>query len=331
MAENNVTALEPRKSAVGTLRDYLMKTKGSLAGVLPKHLDPDRLVKIAIGAASRNPVLLQCTPISILHGVMEAGQLGLEAGSPLGHAYLVPFKNKNTRKYEATLIIGYRGLIELARRSEQVSSCEARVVHERDSFEVEYGLEMKLVHRPCLDGESGAIKFVYSVIRLKDRDALPIVEVMTKAEVDAVRQRSRASATGPWVTDYEMMARKTVLRRNMHYAPMPGPMQEAVEREDARDRGERVDLPFEPPAIDVDFSDATNPVEVPVSESRAAALKQKIKGEQNGKKITVEGADGEQLQPESVECDRRHDGPPCADPDCYLMSGDPEPDRSTDA
>ena len=108
-------------------------------------------------------------------------------------------------------------------------------------------------------------------------------------------------------------------------------LQEAVEREEARDRGERVDLPFEPPAIDVDFSDATNPVEVPVSESRAAALKQKIKGEQNGKKITVEGADGEQLQPESVECDRRHDGPPCADPDCYLMSGDPEPDRSTDA
>lgn len=324
MAENNVTALAP-KSAVTTLREYLTKAKPSLSAVLPKYLDAERLVRIVIGNASRNPRLLQCQPVSILHAVMEAGQLGLEAGSPLGHAYLVPFRNKkNGGRYEVQLIIGYRGMIELARRSDQVASCEARVVHAKDHFEVEYGVEPRLVHKPYLDGAPGDLKFVYSVIRLKDKDALPIVEVMTKAEVDAVRTRSRASGDGPWVTDYEMMARKTVLRRNMHYAPMPGPMQEAVEREEMRERGEAVDLPFEPPVIDVSETDETKPSEVSPNGSRAASLKDKLKGA----KKPVAQEEGSPIDAEGY-CDRKHAGPTCADPDCYLMTGDPEPDPST--
>lgn len=214
------------------MRSYLEQARTKLAEVVPKHLTPERLVRVAVAAMSRSPKLLLCTRESVLLAIMEAGQLGLEAGSPLGHAYLVPFEDRKRGQMVATLIIGYKGLIELARRSGQVSSCEARVVYERDTFDVEFGLTPRLVHRPHLGADRGQPVLGYAVIKMKD-GADAIVEIMTRAEIEGIRARSRAANEGPWVTDWEAMARKTVMRRAMKYAPMPTSVAEAMAHDDA--------------------------------------------------------------------------------------------------
>lgn len=304
-SNGNGKALAPQ-SAIGTLRAYLndARVKTQLGEVLPAYLKADRLVKIVVAAAQHNPTLLQCSRESILLSVMEAGQLGLEAGSPIGHAYLVPFRNRKTNKYEATLIIGYRGLIELARRSGEVASVEARVVHERDEFECAFGLTPKLVHRPYLNGDPGPMKLAYAVIRIKGTDNEPIVEIMSKSDIEAIRKRSRASDSGPWVTDYEQMARKTVLRRAMHYAPMPTVMAEVMAREDARDRGEVIDLPPESIAV----------TEAPKN-TRTESVKAKLKAA--SKHIEVQGPNGESISAEET--------PPHGDEE-FDPHGDPEPE-----
>lgn len=232
-AMNETKALAPRKRQQ-TLKDLLEKAKPALSQVLPRHLTAERVVKIALAATSRTPLLLQCTPQSILQAVMQASQLGLEPGSVLGSAYLVPFKNKNGTM-ECTLIPGYRGLIDLARRSGQIQSIEARVVYANDDFDYAFGLDVVLRHKPALDAEPGEIVAVYGVAHLKDGGVQ--VEVMRRAEVDAIRKRSRASGSGPWVTDYAEMARKTVIRRLCKYLPLSVELAAALEL-DAQASGE---------------------------------------------------------------------------------------------
>ena len=167
------TAIEPRKpSAISTLRDLLEKARPKLAEVTPKHLSADRLVRIAVASCSKTPQLLQCTPTSVLNAVMQAAQLGLEPGGPLGDAYLVPYKT------ECQLIVGYRGLVALARRSGQIISIEAHVVHEKDRFVCKYGLDAVLVHEPDWSADPGPVIAVYAVARLKDGGVQ--YEVMTK-------------------------------------------------------------------------------------------------------------------------------------------------------
>lgn len=224
---NNSGALAPRaKEQLATIKEYLEKAAPSFANVLPKHLTADRLVKIALAATSAKPELLACTPVSLVRAVMVAAQLGLEAGGVLGEAYLVPYGTV------CTLIPGYRGLISLARRSGQVSSIEAHVVRRGDIFKVRYGLNPTLEHEPNLDGfynedgeeeppgelgERGARAF-YAIARLTDGTTQ--FDVMSKAEVDAIRARSKAAHKGPWVTDYDEMGKKTVIRRLSKTLPM---------------------------------------------------------------------------------------------------------------
>ena len=247
-------AIVPNRDRIATLAQALGGKKDYLAKCLPKHLTAERVIKVALLAASRTPTLLNCTPESFVLAVIQASQLGLEAGSPLGEAYLVPYKD------QCTLIVGYRGLIALARRSGEIEAIEARVVHAKDTLKLAYGLDAELVHTPWmptppenldeLAGEAlaeweknahpGPMTAVYAVARLKG--GVRQVEVMTRAEVDAIRRRSRASGSGPWVTDYEEMAKKTVVRRIAKYLPMSIEMAAALDDADRRERGEAIDV-----------------------------------------------------------------------------------------
>ncbi len=230
------TAVVPTPTErMATLKDALDKARPSLAMVLPKHLTPERLIKIALVAASRNPVLLQCSQTSILQAVMQAAELGLEPSGVLGSAYLVPFRNRKTGQYEATLIPGYRGLIELALRSESVLRIEARVVRDGDTFELCYGTEPSLIHKPDFLESDGGMIGVYAVAYLKEGP--PQVEYMTKGQVDAIRVRSRSANEGPWVSDYEEMARKTVVRRLCKYLPASAGLNRALEAESEAEAG----------------------------------------------------------------------------------------------
>lgn len=209
------------------------RTKAQIALALPKHMTADRLARIAMTELRKTPKLMQCDQMSFLGAIMQCAQLGLEPGGALGHAYLLPFDRRQkqgnqwvTVATEAQLIIGYRGMIDLARRSGQIVSLSARAVHENDTFSYAYGLEEKLEHVPCEDGNPGALTHVYAVARLKDGGVQ--FEVMSKAAVDKVRAMSKSSDKGPWVDHYEEMAKKTAIRRLFKYLPVSIELQRAV-------------------------------------------------------------------------------------------------------
>lgn len=227
MSNDSPNAIVPAKKRLDTLRSMFERSKGAIADIVPRHLPPEKIARIVLSAASRTPELLNCTAQSIFLSAMQSAQLGLEPNTPLGHAYLVPFKNKNGTM-EAQFIPGYRGLILLARNGGEVTGMVSRVVYEGDKFEVEYGLDEKLVHVPSMTAGDGnrPIVAVYAVATLKDGTRQ--FEVMTKAMIDAVRNRG-GTRGGPWHTDYAEMARKTVIRRLCKSLPLSSEMVTALE------------------------------------------------------------------------------------------------------
>lgn len=212
-----------------TIKAALEKNKQAMAEVIPSYLSPDRLLSLALLSIRKTPALQEC-PISTLLGcVVEASRLGLELGGSLGQAYLVPFREKGQPM--AQMIIGYRGFVELMRRSGDVSSIRAVIVHQRDHFTLREGLEQVIDHVPYLEGDPGPMRFVYAVAKFSRSGDYQAV-FMTKAEVDTVRARSRAGASGPWSTDYEEMAKKTAVRRLAKLMPLTVEAAEAIERDD---------------------------------------------------------------------------------------------------
>lgn len=219
-------AIQQRENAaVLNFKTLLEQRKESLAQLVPKHLTVDRLMKVAVGALMKAPALQECTPASLMNCFIGAAEVGLEPGGVLGHAYLVPYKQT------ATLIIGYRGLIELMRRSGELASIRCVVVHEKDTFKLTEGIEQTIKHEPFLAGDAGPLKFAYCVAKLKDGSVQ--VELMTRHQIEEIRKRSRAGNAGPWVTDFEEMAKKTVLRRAAKYLPVASErFQKAIEIDD---------------------------------------------------------------------------------------------------
>ena len=235
-------------SPVVQFRDYLEKGKAQIANALPKHLNADRMIRLACTEFSKNPALQKCDAVSVFGAIIQASQLGLEIGV-MGQAYLVPFKNKQTGKTEATFIPGYKGLISLARRSGEVSSIETHIVYDNDEFDLQLGMDTAIKHKPYLDGARGNPKLVYGVAKFKDGGHH--FEWMTIADVHKIRSRSKSSSSGPWVSDYEQMVRKTLIRRMMHYLPMSIELAAAIDLSDAVDNGKRA-------AIDSDFTVVTD-------------------------------------------------------------------------
>ena len=228
-------------SKVGTIRAMLEKSKGELGKALPQMMGIERFVRISMTAVQRNPSLLDCTPQSLIGACMQAAQLGLEPDPVLGLAYLVPFKNQGT--LEVTLIPGYKGLIQLAYRSERVSAIRANVVRKDDHFEWHEGTDAKIVHRPKLlekvpEDQWHEVVALYCIALM--RDGATRAHVMSMAEVKAVRDRSpqwRKSKSGPWATDSLAMALKTPTRRLMKWIPLSVEAQRAVALDEIAESG----------------------------------------------------------------------------------------------
>lgn len=235
----------PEKSGQPTVSQLLEQLKPQIARALPKTVTPDRFARIVMTTLRTSPQLMQCDPQSLMAAVMLSAQLGLEPG-PLGHAYFVPYKR------EVTFIVGYKGIIDLARRSGEITSIEAREVCDGDFFEFEYGLEPKLRHKPA-DGDRGRPTHYYGVAHFKDGgyyfDVLPI------SEIEKRRERSAAKKSGPWVTDYTAMARKTVIRHMAPYLPLSAEAARAVEA----DEGLVTGLPLDDDEVQVSHHE---PIEV---------------------------------------------------------------------
>lgn len=237
------TALEVRRylespTTVAQMRELI-------PGIAAKYLTPERVVRIVSGAVSRSPQLLECEPRSIVVAVMDALQLGLEPAGPLRHAYLVPYKNGKTGRLEAQMMIGYMGLITLAKRADTIKACAAEVIYPGDEFRIELGPEMSVRHSPRLDGRSdySQIKGAYAWVKLADDQVL--VEYMTRDQIERVRAASKAGASdfGPWTKWWDMMARKTVIRRLVSRLPiMVTPeLADATQHDDDLEAGRIVD------------------------------------------------------------------------------------------
>lgn len=231
-----------------------------IKAVAPSNVDPTRLVRMALMSIAKTAKLAQCKPDSLLLQVCDAAALGLTCGGGTQEAYLVPFKDT------ATLIIGYRGLVKLARQSGEIASISAEAVYRGDEFDYELGLEPRLRHKPMGETDDNKITHVYAIAKFKDGGFQMVV--MTKSQVDKIRSRSRASDGGPWVTDYAEMAKKTAIRRLCKLLPLTVQAQEAISKSD--------DAEFGDMAID---GETQQPVTDKVDDAIAAAKARTVRSE----------------------------------------------------
>lgn len=213
--QNQVATKDPEKK---TMQQYIKNMEGEIKKALPSVITPDRFTRIVLSAISVNPQLGSCTPNSFLGAMMTSAQLGLEVNTPLGQAYVLPYRNKGV--LEAQFQLGYKGLIDLAYRSGEVEVIQAHVVYENDDFECEYGLNPNLKHIPA-DSDRGEPVKVYAVFKTKSGGFG--FEVMSMDDVKkhaAKYSKSYGSSYSPWKTNFEEMAKKTVLKRVLKYAPL---------------------------------------------------------------------------------------------------------------
>jgi recombination protein RecT len=221
MANNMIqakTAEMQQAPAKTTMQQYIKSMEGEIKKALPSVLTPERFTRMVLSALSTNPKLGTCTPNSFLAAMMAAAQLGLEPNTPLGQAYLLPYNNKGNMEVQFQL--GYKGLIDLAYRSGEVEIVQAHIVYANDTFEYQYGLDPKLVHIPA-DSDRGDPVKVYAMFRTKSGGSG--FDVMSMDDVRAhAAKYSKAYGTGfsPWKTNFEEMAKKTVLKKVLKYAPL---------------------------------------------------------------------------------------------------------------
>ena len=209
-----------------TMRDYVGKMSGAIEQALPTVITPERFTRMVFTALSTNPKLNSCTPDSFVGAMMTAAQLGVEPNTALGQAYIIPYSNHGT--LEAQFQLGYKGLIDLAYRSGEVSVIQAHEVYENDTFEYELGMDPKLKHVPATKNRGKVIAY-YAMFKTKDGGYG--FEVMSREDVEAHAQKySKAynSYSSPWKSNFDEMAKKTVLKKVLKYAPLKSDFARAV-------------------------------------------------------------------------------------------------------
>lgn len=219
--QQQVQAAQPKQNG---LQPYITKMLPAIKAALPSVITPERFSRIVTTALSSNPKLQQCTPNSFLGAMMQAAQLGVEPNTPLGQAYLIPYMNHG--KLECQFQLGYKGLIDLAYRSGEISTIQAQIVCENDEFEYSFGLEPTLKHVPA-KRDRGDATHVYAVYRKKDGGYG--YEVMSMEDIRLHAQKySKSYSNGPWKTNFEEMAKKTVLKKLLKLAPLRSDFQRGL-------------------------------------------------------------------------------------------------------
>ncbi len=216
--------------------------KEQIAHALPRHITPDRMIRLALTTFSRNPDLAKCDLRSIMGCIIQASQLGLEFDGVLGQAYMVPFYNNRKKQREAQLIVGYKGFLSLARRSGEVSAFFAHVVHQNDVFKFAYGTRSNLEHVPLLANRGDPIA-VYAVVALKDPIGASDFEVIGWEEIlkwqgKYASKSQNGEMYGPWVDHLEEMAKKTAIRRLAKRVPVSVEIQRAASLDEYGETGQ---------------------------------------------------------------------------------------------
>lgn len=192
-----------------------------IEAALPSMVSSERFQRVALTAFSANPALQKCDPKSFIAAMMQSAQLGLEPNTPLGQAYLIPYGT------HVQFQVGYKGMLELAQRSGKIKTIYAHEVRENDEFDIDYGLEQSLKHKPLLKGDRGDVIGYYAVYHTIDGGFSFVF--MTKEEVNEFAQKkSKTFNNGPWKTDFDAMAKKTVIKQLLKYAPISIEIQQAI-------------------------------------------------------------------------------------------------------
>lgn len=264
----------PSQKQRDKFKAYMVKMLPDIAQVLPKHLTPERITKLAAVAASKNYAIYDCSFASIAKAIITASQLGLEPDGTLGQAYIIPYDK------EAQLIIGYKGMIDLALRSGKVKSIEARLVYEHDSFECRYGLDADIKHSFTLDTIDGRGEIVgcYAVATLSDGSKQ--FEVLTMQDILAAKGSSKArNSESPWNKHFGEMAKKTAVRKLCKYLPVGVEFERVAAADSAADYGDPTSFDI----YDIDISDAIDEadesildVETPTKKSTADKIMAKL-------------------------------------------------------
>lgn len=208
------------------LRNLVDSNKAAIGASLPSGMSQERFARLLLTAANTNPDLFECDPRSFLAAGVACAQLGLEPNDARGLAYLVPFRDKRRGKI-VQVIIGYRGMMDLARRSGMVSSIQAFPVFEGDRFEYRLGLDPNLEHVPADDGDEDPAKltYVYAVAKIQGD---PQFAVLSRRQIDKVKAQFAKSDLSPWNSNFVEMACKTVLRRLCKMLPQTVEMANAM-------------------------------------------------------------------------------------------------------
>lgn len=239
-AEPTGTAVVKPTNNFVTLKNTLNSPdfQKELRSALPSHLTPERMARVAYTSYVTTPALQECAIDSIRMCVMEAAQLGLEPNGVTGLAYLVPFENKKTRRKECQLMLGYKGKIELARRSGQLLAIWAEVVYEKDVFEVQYGLHPDIKHKKFEGENPGPLTHAYAVAIMKDT-TIRMFAVLNRREVMKRKSASRAATSdySPWAKWEEAMWIKSAIHALGKLLPMSVEYREAFEKDELREIG----------------------------------------------------------------------------------------------
>lgn len=248
----------------GNFKSILASQWDKIAAVMPENMSKERMFQLAVSAYNSTPQLAECTTVSMLSCIMKCAALGLEpsAVDGLGRAYILPYRNRKTGKYEAQFIMGYKGMIDLARRSGEIESISAHAVYKQDYFKYSYGLHEDLEHTPYPAHDSNGdyvpkkdsdITHAYCIARFKDGGYY--FNVITREDIEKARQSSQAgnSKYSPWATHYEQMAIKTAVRRAFPYLPVSVEAQAAAAADETTP----------------DYSSVINPVIEPQNQAQA--------------------------------------------------------------
>jgi recombination protein RecT len=231
------TQIVPYAEKVKSVRALLERSKAQIAIALPAHLTADRMIRVALTCVQRNPQLLECSEISLIGAIIQASQLGLMPDGHGARAFLIPRRNNKKGVMEVHFQPGFQGLMDLARRSKEIASFEAREVFSGDRFEYAFGLHPTLKHVPGGEDEEAKITHVYAVCHLLNGHGQ--FEVLTREQIEAHRKRYAKDSRddSAWRTAWPAMAKKTVIIRLCKYLPASVELQTAVALSEKDDMG----------------------------------------------------------------------------------------------
>lgn len=237
------TGVQKQVSPEQSLNSLLKRMGPEIQRALPKHLDADRIARIAMTAVRTTPKLLECDQMSFIAAIMQSAQLGVEPNTGLGQAYLIPYGK------QVQFQLGYKGLIDLAVRSGQYKAIYAHEVYEGDEFEFHYGLTKDLIHKPASVPTGEPIGY-YAVYHLQNGGYDFVYWTRERIDMHAQKfsQAVQKGWTSPWKTNFDAMAKKTVLKEVLKYAPKSIEFQKSVEadstikNEISRDMSDIIDV-----------------------------------------------------------------------------------------